>query len=89
MTAVDPLTAASQALQPNGCCSDPTWRGHLCDYHQGFEDGIEAARPEGSAVIPRELVDEWVNWHGFIAPGEKGPIGKVNDILRAARGGES
>lgn len=35
------LVAESQALQADGCCSAPVWRGHLCPYHQGFEDGID------------------------------------------------
>jgi hypothetical protein len=35
------LVAESQSLQPDGCCSADTWRGHLCQYHQGFEDGID------------------------------------------------
>jgi len=37
----DVLVAESQSLQPDGCCSSDTWRGHLCPYHQGFEDGID------------------------------------------------
>jgi hypothetical protein len=35
------LVAESQALQPGGCCSADTWRGHLCEYHQGYADGID------------------------------------------------
>jgi len=34
------LVAKSQALQPDGCCQGPEWRGHLCQYHQGFADGL-------------------------------------------------
>lgn len=26
-----------------GCCGGDAWRGHLCEYHQGFEDGYDAA----------------------------------------------
>lgn len=35
------LVAESQELQADGCCSADVWRGHLCPYHQGFEDGID------------------------------------------------
>ena len=35
------LVAESQSMQPNGCCADASWRGHLCQYHQGYEDGID------------------------------------------------
>jgi hypothetical protein len=38
---VDYLVAKSQALQPDGCCADPSWRGHLCQYHLGYRDGME------------------------------------------------
>ena len=34
------LVAKSQALQSDGCCSGPEWRGHLCQYHQGYADGV-------------------------------------------------
>jgi hypothetical protein len=38
--------AASQfrAGRGGGCCSGPEWRGHLCDYHQGYEDGLDRAQ---------------------------------------------
>lgn len=26
------------------CCGNGTWRGRLCEYHQGYEDGFDAAR---------------------------------------------
>lgn len=35
------LVAESQGLNADGCCSTDSWRGHLCSYHQGFEDGID------------------------------------------------
>ena len=25
-----------------GCCDGPEWRGHLCQYHQGWVDGYDA-----------------------------------------------
>jgi hypothetical protein len=37
----DLLVTESQSLQPDGCCTDPSWRGHLCQYHQGYADGID------------------------------------------------
>jgi hypothetical protein len=37
------LVAASQRLQPDGCCSTPEWRGTLCSYHEGYADGVDAA----------------------------------------------
>lgn len=52
-TSLHPLTVASIGMQRDNCCdrhSSPldrwsrtrvdSWR--LCDYHQGFQDGIEA-----------------------------------------------
>lgn len=29
---------------PEDCCANAEWRGRLCAYHQGFEDGWEALR---------------------------------------------
>lgn len=26
------------------CCGDDAWRGRLCQYHQGFEDGYDVAQ---------------------------------------------
>jgi hypothetical protein len=43
---VDELLAASQASEQDGCCSAPVWRDHLCEYHQGYEDGADAALTE-------------------------------------------
>lgn len=31
------------AKATEGCCADESWRGHYCQYHQGFLDGIYAA----------------------------------------------
>lgn len=25
-----------------GCCMDDRWRGHACQYHEGYEDGLYA-----------------------------------------------
>lgn len=30
----------------NGCCMDDTWRGRACQYHQGYEDGLDRAQEE-------------------------------------------
>jgi hypothetical protein len=27
----------------SGCCGTPAWRGRLCSYHDGVEDGIRMA----------------------------------------------
>lgn len=34
------LIAWSQAQNGN-CCGTPEWRGHLCEYHRGYSDGID------------------------------------------------
>jgi hypothetical protein len=34
------LVTKSQELQADGCCSGPEWRKHLCQYHQGYADGV-------------------------------------------------
>jgi hypothetical protein len=39
---IDELVAASQEAA-GGCCLAPEWRQHLCEYHQGYEQGAEAA----------------------------------------------
>jgi hypothetical protein len=28
----------------SGCCGTPAWRGRLCQYHNGVEDGIHMAQ---------------------------------------------
>lgn len=28
--------------RPIECCGNDAWRGHLCEYHMGWEDGIDA-----------------------------------------------
>lgn len=45
----DPLVLPVSALPeppapPEDCCCNAEWRGRLCAYHQGFEDGWEALR---------------------------------------------
>lgn len=27
-------------LRAKGCCGDRAWRGRLCQYHDGWEDGV-------------------------------------------------
>jgi hypothetical protein len=44
------MVAESQALQPDGCCSADTWRGHLCPYHEGYADGIDVALDRMRAI---------------------------------------
>ena len=43
-SSLHPLTVASIALQPGGCCGVPRSNARLwlCEYHMGFEDGIDA-----------------------------------------------
>lgn len=60
------LVAQSQALQPDGCCSDPTWRGHLCPYHEGYADGIDMVLDHSA------LIDEFVE--GLSAPRDVAPL---------------
>lgn len=45
----DPDTALANKLTqkdidhtPGGCCGEDTDRGHLCQYHAGFWDGVIA-----------------------------------------------
>jgi hypothetical protein len=40
---VESLVRESQDAQPDGCCIGPENRGHLCPYHQGYEDGADRA----------------------------------------------
>lgn len=35
---VDALVAKAT----EGCCMDDLWRGRLCEYHEGYEDGVAA-----------------------------------------------
>lgn len=41
---IDRLVAENIAEQNGGCCGGPDWRGHLCQYHQGYESGLDRAR---------------------------------------------
>jgi phage tail tape-measure protein len=48
---VESLVRDSQQAQKDGCCLQPSWRGHLCQYHQGYEDGADRAlRLTGEAL---------------------------------------
>lgn len=43
--AIDDLEAeivATEVSRPD-CCGNDKWRGHLCQYHQGFDDGTAVA----------------------------------------------
>lgn len=42
-TLITELVKRSQELGRGQCCLAPTWRGHLCPYHEGTEDGADAA----------------------------------------------
>jgi len=42
LTVVSAVLERSLALNP-GCCGNDAWRGRLCPYHQGVEDGAEMA----------------------------------------------
>lgn len=46
----DLLVVESQTLQPDGCCSTDSWRGHLCPYHDGYADGIDAVLERMHAI---------------------------------------
>lgn len=37
----------------DGCCRNDAWRGHACQYHQGWGDGYEAALRDATARIER------------------------------------
>lgn len=37
------------------CCGDDAWRGHLCSYHQGWEDGRD--QPD----VRRALASMWAD----------------------------
>lgn len=39
---IEALVKKSQSQDRDGCCSHPNWRGHLCLFHQGYEDGADA-----------------------------------------------
>ncbi len=57
------LVAASQQLQPDGCCA--TWP-KPCSYHEGYADGAEAmgGEVERLRVVLTALVDRWKGWGG-------------------------
>lgn len=40
-----------------GCCGDDSWRGRLCDYHQGYKDGLDEWEAERQALLSE--VREW------------------------------
>lgn len=53
-----------------GCCASDDWRDHLCEYHRGMEDGMDAVGNllmEGEitpADIGMELDDTIYTAHG-------------------------
>ncbi len=56
MTERDPAGDAAKAdAARTNCCANGEWRGHFCQYHQGFEDGYDAAL----AAAPAENPDRW------------------------------
>lgn len=54
--------ATLKAEFPNleDCCGNQNWRGHLCQYHQGWIDGWdERGEPGESAVAAVAADSEW------------------------------
>lgn len=39
----DERALARADAEARECCLNPEWRGHACDFHQGFEVGAAAA----------------------------------------------
>ena len=41
--ALDKRTAevAIEYATKSGCCADASWRGHMCQFHQGVEEGMD------------------------------------------------
>lgn len=39
-------------LATEGCCRNPAWRGRSCLYHEGYEDGVEAALRAIAELVP-------------------------------------
>lgn len=37
----DRITDRLNAQASDGCCRNAEWRGHLCQYHQGYDDGMK------------------------------------------------
>lgn len=42
MTA-DELSDMLVEAAAEGCCNNAEWRGHLCTFHQGYQQGVDAA----------------------------------------------
>ena len=40
----------------DGCCGDHASRGHLCQYHEGFNDGVEMALAASEAMSAEEFL---------------------------------
>lgn len=48
----DPAFEAALAhAQVRGCCGNENYRGRLCEYHQGFEDGYDAAIRDADHMV--------------------------------------
>lgn len=45
---------AKLKAQEHECCGTPAWRGRLCSYHQGIEDGYDLALED----MGRSLYDD-------------------------------
>lgn len=59
-SSLHPLTVASIGMQPDGCCGplgQPDDRLWLCEYHMGFEDGIDQLLDEQEELGGRWKAD--------------------------------
>lgn len=55
------------------CCGDEKWRGRLCDYHQGLQDGTPESLTDDQIDRLRELVGPFDLPWTVVEPGEDWP----------------
>ena len=51
MTNLDDWAVERMLKAVDGCCGNAEWRGRFCQYHQGFEDGIDAVIDKLAEVV--------------------------------------
>jgi hypothetical protein len=71
----------------NECCGNDAWRGHLCPYHEGYEDGhgdMEDRVEELEAALrtARDELKRW-GWGDFHFTADQSQDRRVVDALAA------
>lgn len=75
-----------------GCCGDAAWRGHLCTFHEGYEDGLDVGASEREVLVSqnaelRAALIEIGRWCSSLRP-VRAYAQHVIDLACTALGGD-